>query len=351
MDVIIGIVVGLILGGVTIFFVTRTKKSGEKVSKEDFFKFKKEAQQILVEKKNVVDKELQDFHEKKMNQLDELFSQRRQEFETEKEKLDFQLNESLESYQTNKENLKNKYKEDVEYYNSLVNKVREENQKEIDSCKEEKIRTLNKIESDYKDKEKELDDNFLAYSADISSRKEKLLKQIEDFEAQQQKIIERFKKDEEIRQQQEFYKISIDEAARQDIEKLKNLALSLSRPEVLYKLLYDVYYKTPLEELFKRVLGDNKDKGGIYKITNVNNQKVYIGKTVKFLDRWRTHAKRGCGIERIRGQLYDAMFREGLENFTFEIVEVCDKEVQSEREKYWTEFYGSNDYGFNSRVG
>ena len=81
-----------------------------------------------------------------------------------------------------------------------------------------------------------------------------------------------------------------------------------------------------MEELFSRILGDKKNSGGIYKITNINNEKIYIGKTVKFLDRWRTHAKRGCNIERISGKLYDAMFEEGLENFSFEIVEVCPKE-------------------------
>ena len=80
-----------------------------------------------------------------------------------------------------------------------------------------------------------------------------------------------------------------------------------------------------MEEMFKRVLGENKDKGGIYKITNINNNKVYIGKTTNFLTRWRTHAKRGCGIERIKGQLYDAMFEDGIENYMWEIVEVCPK--------------------------
>jgi len=47
--------------------------------------------------------------------------------------------------------------------------------------------------------------------------------------------------------------------------------LEFSKPEIIYKLMYEVYYKSRLEEMFKRVLGENKDKGGIYKITNVNN--------------------------------------------------------------------------------
>ena len=103
--------------------------------------------------------------------------------------------------------------------------------------------------------------------------------------------------------------------------------------------------------MFKRVLGDKKESGGIYKITNINNNKVYIGKTTNFISRWRTHAKRGCGLERISGQLYDAMFEDGLENYMWEIVEVCQKEEQTQKEKDWIRFYKSNEYGYNQKVG
>ena len=154
-----------------------------------------------------------------------------------------------------------------------------------------------------------------------------------------------------MKQRRDFYHIKINEAAARDICKLKSLALEFSKPEILYKLIYETYYKTKIEELFSRILGDKKNSGGIYKITNINNEKIYIGKTVKFLDRWRTHAKRGCNIERISGKLYDAMFEEGLENFSFEIVEVCPKEEQSEKEKYWISFYKSNEWGYNTREG
>ena len=45
------------------------------------------------------------------------------------------------------------------------------------------------------------------------------------------------------------------------------------------------------------------------------------------------------------------MFEEGLENFTWEIVEVCPKEEQSEKEKYWIKFYHSDNYGYNGNAG
>lgn len=52
-----------------------------------------------------------------------------------------------------------------------------------------------------------------------------------------------------------FYRIKINEIEKSDIEKLKTLALTFSKQEVIYKLIYDVYYKTRIEEMFKRVLG------------------------------------------------------------------------------------------------
>jgi len=36
---------------------------------------------------------------------------------------------------------------------------------------------------------------------------------------------------------------------------------------------------------------------GIYKITNINNGKVYIGQAVNIAERWRQHIKRGVGAD------------------------------------------------------
>lgn len=225
------------------------------------------------------------------------------------------------------------------------------NEAEIAKAAQYKSESLRKLEEDYKDKSEILKQTFDKYSEDLKGRKEQLDKEIQQYEDKQKAIIEQFKKDEETKQKQDFYHIKLNDVEKKDVAQLKRLALEFSKPEIIYKLMYEVYYKTRLEELFKRVLGENTTKGGIYKITNIENQKIYIGKTTKFLDRWRTHSKRGCNIERISGQLYDAMFDEGVENFTFEIVEVCAKEEQSEKEKYWIDFYKSKEYGYNSKSG
>ena len=227
----------------------------------------------------------------------------------------------------------------------------EANEQEIAKAAQYRSESLRKLEEDYKEQSEILKQTFDKYSEDLKDRKEQLDKEIQQYEDKQKAIIEQFKKDEETKQKQDFYHIKLNDVEKKDVAQLKRLALEFSKPEIIFKLIYEVYYKTRLEELFKRVLGDNATKGGIYKITNIENQKIYIGKTTKFLDRWRTHSKRGCNIERISGQLYDAMFDEGVENFTFEIVEVCAKEEQSEKEKYWIDFYKSKEYGYNSKAG
>lgn len=90
----------------------------------------------------------------------------------------------------------------------------------------------------------------------------------------------------------------------------------------------------------------------IYKITNILNDKIYIGKTNSTIEqRWKQHCsdrKRTCCEKR---PLYDAMNKYGIENFTIEEVEQCSPEEASEREKYWIEYYGSFKNGYNATSG
>lgn len=253
----------------------------------------------------------------------------------------FELNES---YKRHKENI-----EDIEREEARTREI--EKSRLIAEEEQNVARKIQKLEEDYKNRSREMEIDFLAFSEQIDLKKETLSKIISDYEDKQQKIIARFKEDEEVRNQRDYYRIQINDAAAQDVQKLKNLALSFNNSDVIYKLIWEVYYKAHGEALMKKILGANGDKGGIYKITNINNEKVYIGRTAEFKSRWRIHMKRGCGIDRIKGLLYDAMMNEGLENFTFQIVEVCDKDKQVEREKYWIQFYHSDGYGYNQKVG
>lgn len=164
-------------------------------------------------------------------------------------------------------------------------------------------------------------------------------------------LIEQFKKDEEARKEADFYRIPITPAAQNDINKLKGVAAQLNNPATLYKLIWKEYYENGFNAMIGRVLGNDKEKSGIYKITDIRNQMCYIGQTTNFKNRWRTHAKRAVKAEEgTSNRLYQDMWENGLENYTFQIVEICGKDKLTEREKFYIDFFNSKEWGFNSKT-
>jgi len=45
------------------------------------------------------------------------------------------------------------------------------------------------------------------------------------------------------------------------------------------------------------------------------------------------------------------MMEDGLENFSFEILEQCERDYLNEKEKYYISLYQSDKYGYNSNAG
>ena len=118
----------------------------------------------------------------------------------------------------------------------------------------------------------------------------------------------------------------------EEIKKLKSIIPYLRDSEPLNKVIWKVYYEKPYTDLVGRVVG-SKVKTGIYKITNQENQMCYVGQAVNIADRWKQHIKRGLGAETpTKNKLYPAMAEFGVENFTFEIIEECDKAKLNDRE-------------------
>ena len=104
-------------------------------------------------------------------------------------------------------------------------------------------------------------------------------------------------------------------------------------------------------EMVKRVL-QGAAPSGIYKITRLKTGEIYIGKSTNVKDRWIQHCKTVYGAGTIAHSiLHTTMAKDGLEQFTFELVEEVPKDKLTEREKYWINFYGSRDYGLNERCG
>lgn len=88
---------------------------------------------------------------------------------------------------------------------------------------------------------------------------------------------------------------------------------------------------------------------GIYKIQNLVNGKIYIGQSVHIQARFSQH-KREAKNGNTR-PLYNAIRKYGIENFSFEIIEECSKEMLNEREIYWIKKYNSFHSGYNLTPG
>lgn len=79
---------------------------------------------------------------------------------------------------------------------------------------------------------------------------------------------------------------------------------------------------------------------GIYKITNKINNNCYIGQSVDIERRWKQHIKNSSKTSRnSQYPLYRAFRKYGLNNFTFEILCLCDKSELTRQEEYWFLYY------------
>lgn len=154
-----------------------------------------------------------------------------------------------------------------------------------------------------------------------------------------------------LEEKQDFYRVCLPDDAIGDIQLLMSIRPNLTKRENLDKMIYDNYVAKPTLEMIKRVL-EGRAPSGIYKITRLKTGEVYIGRSTDVKSRWQQHIKTAFGCGTIAHSiLHRTMEKDGVENFTFELVEECPKEKLGEREKFWIDFYGSKQYGLNEKAG
>lgn len=197
---------------------------------------------------------------------------------------------------------------------------------------------------------KAIEESTKEYTNLIIQKQEELNKisqELVEAKAKQNAIVEANKRAEEVKQKEQFYKLNLSEIDIEEIKKLRSIIPYLRSAEPINKVIWKVYYEKSYTDLIGRVIGQGIHTG-IYKITNIENQKCYIGQAVNIADRWKQHIKRGVGAEApTRNKLYPAMYELGPEQFTFEILEDCDKSLLDSREDYWQEFYQAKEFGYS----
>ena len=202
-------------------------------------------------------------------------------------------------------------------------------------------------ENDYLETLKDCANSFTSQINDKKNELKKVQDELADLAQKLNSAVEANKRAEEIKQKQDFYRLQLTAIDLDEIKRLREVEPYLREKEPLNKVIWKVYYEKPYTDLIGRVVGTGIHTG-IYKITNIENQMCYVGQAVNIADRWKQHIKRGIGAEApTRNKLYPAMLEVGVENFTFEIVEECDKSKLSEREDYWQEFFHAKDFGYS----
>lgn len=273
------------------------------------------------------------------------------------------IQEELKEAKIRAEEQKEKLQESLDVLYADVQAANERKEIQLQSITEELASKL-KAETDrnatelmsvveyYNQQRINVENEFNDFAAKMREKHTEIEKEIKFAEDKQKEIIEEYKRAEEIKQNKNFYRIVLSESAIEDVKKLRKVADELHDPTVLYKLIYKTYYETPFNEMVGRVV-TGRGNTGIYKITNIENGKVYIGQTKQaFKERWRTHLKRGVKAEPgTQNKLYAAMWQEGAENFTFEVLAECDTTELNKKEKEYISFFHANTWGYNSTSG
>ena len=282
----------------------------------------------------------------------------------EKNKLEYQIsNLKLEKDKLNYEQLN--IKNDINNLKEQIN-IYTENLRQIDeTISNSKLRSQEAFESycdildsAYRNTEKEyseLEDNLKeAYAI----AQEKLLAETSEIQRELDKIkatrtaaIEAQIREKKIKEQQSFYCLKISDADIADIQKLENIKKTLNKPRVLSMLIWQTWFQKPLKALAANILGTSTVTG-IYKITNIITGECYIGQAADVASRWSEHAKCGLGIDTPAGnKLYKAMQEYGLQSFSWELLEKCDRAELNEKERYYISLYDSVNYGYNILKG
>ena len=217
--------------------------------------------------------------------------------------------------------------------------------------KQDKEQALEILSENYSNKIEELSKKSHELQEQYNNFCNEIENNIKDEQARFDALLSPLQQYEKEQQDKLFYTVQIPEEFRADIQYLLvNIAPQLKHPDIINKLIWSEYVRPYLDAACKRI-GINNEPG-IYKITNINDNKSYIGKSTDIKKRIAQHFKAAIGISTIAWQaVHDAMLAQGLWNWSIEPVIYCDKDKLSEMEKFYIDFFKTQEYGFNRKNG
>lgn len=324
------------------------------------FKKKKLEQSSLKKLEEEVSQKKEQLNSLKLN-VSELENQKLDLYDTicKRQQEEQNLNQSISELRTSKKEIENSIEVEQHLAKQSVQAVydtaQESMEKQLDILVEDFSKKFKDCSAEYDEQYnkmlEEYTQNFLFF---VEQAQQKMKEAQNALDKEQQKVnsaIEANKREEEKHKINNKYRISLQETDFLEIKRLKDLIPYMRNSRPISKIIWEVYFRQPTNELISRVLG-NKSKCGIYKLTNLLDNKVYIGQSNDVAERWKQHIKCGLGIDTPQNnKLYKAMLFSGVENFTFELLEECSRDKLNEEEIYWINFYQSQDYGYNMTKG
>lgn len=217
---------------------------------------------------------------------------------------------------------------------------------------------VDSLEASYKEKENEFENNIELLDNSYMNVQDEYIHKIDEVRQDLDKIsatraaaIEAQRKEQEIKNEKSFYSVQLTKTELNDVKTLRDIEYKLNNPRILRMLIWTTFYRDQMNLVCTHVLGPSITTG-IYKITNQLNDMCYVGQSVDVAKRWKDHAKCGLGIDAPVGNLlYKAMQEDGLENFTFELLEECKQSELNEKEKYFIGLYQADKFGYNKTGG
>ena len=272
-----------------------------------------------------------------------------------KEQYNELLKNELHNLQKERNNLINSEIQKKEKLNKDLLQFQEYRTKELnDSLQKEKqlIKLkLQKVNNETQQQIEHIHKDLNKIRESALKEKEKIQNQLDELQSSLNAGIEARLREQEKKDNIKFYKLSINETDLADVKILENLKPSLHKPVILSKLIWTQYFQKQMTELCNRVLG-KKTICGIYKITNLLTEQRYIGQSVDIAKRWKDHCKCGLGIDAsTTNLLYNSMQKDGVWNFSFELIEECPRKDLNNKERFWIQMYQSNKFGYNTMKG
>ena len=177
-------------------------------------------------------------------------------------------------------------------------------------------------------------------------------KELNSLKATRAAAVEAAKQEQTIADNPQDYSLVFDADELHDMDYLNQIKPKLRNPEIAGKVIWSTFIQKKYNNFAAKILGVD-EVCGIYKITDQITKEAYIGQSVSIQTRWKDHIKSGIGAVKASAsnQLYAAIKRDGIENFTFELLEACPREELNVKEKYFIGLYQTDVYGLNSTKG